>query len=93
MKNNQKEKLTSNKYIQQFLDNESKVSLKNNHKFAEFASSLSSKRKKSELSNSNNGGFTSKNPLISINLINVELTLFSLVASSGRLSRNPSGKS
>ena len=40
MKNNQKEKLFSNKYIQNFLKNESKVSLKNKYKFAEIASSL-----------------------------------------------------
>ncbi len=40
MKNNQKEKLFSNKFIQRFLDNESKVSLKNKYKFAEIASSL-----------------------------------------------------
>jgi len=38
--NNQKEKLFSNKFIQKFLDNESKVSLKNKYKFAEIASSL-----------------------------------------------------
>ena len=41
MKNNQKEKLFSNKYIQNFLKNESTVSLKNKYKFAEIASSLS----------------------------------------------------
>ena len=41
MENNQKEKLFLNKYIQKFLDNESKVSLKNKYKFAEIASSLS----------------------------------------------------
>ena len=40
MKNNQKEKLFSNKYIQNFLKNEPNVSLKNNYKFAEIASSL-----------------------------------------------------
>ena len=40
MKNNQKEKLFSNKFIQKFLDNESTVSLKNKYKFAEIASSL-----------------------------------------------------
>ena len=40
MKNNQKEKLFSNKFIQKILDNESKVSLKNNYKFTEVASSL-----------------------------------------------------
>ena len=40
MKNNQKEKLFSNKYIQNFLKNESTVSLKNKYKFAEIAFSL-----------------------------------------------------
>ena len=40
MKNNQKEKLFSNKYIQNFLKNESTLSLKNKNKFAEIASSL-----------------------------------------------------
>ena len=40
MTNNQKEKLFSNKFIQKFLDNESNVSLKNKHKFAEITSSL-----------------------------------------------------
>ncbi len=40
MKNNQKEKLFTNKLIQKILDNESKSSLKNNYKFAEIASSL-----------------------------------------------------
>ena len=40
MANNQKEKLFSNKFIQKFLDNESNVSLKNKHKFAEITSSL-----------------------------------------------------
>ena len=40
MKNNQKEKLFSNKYIQNFLKNEPNVSLKNNYKIAEIASSL-----------------------------------------------------
>ena len=40
MKNNQKEKLFSNKFIQKFLDKESKVFLKNEYKFAEIASSL-----------------------------------------------------
>jgi len=39
--NNQKEKLFSNKFIQKFLENESKVSLNNKYKFAEIASSLS----------------------------------------------------
>jgi len=38
--NNQKEKLFSNKFIQNFLKNESTVSLKNNYKFAEIAFSL-----------------------------------------------------
>ena len=38
--NNQKEKLFSNKFIQKFLDNESKVSLRNKYKFSEIASSL-----------------------------------------------------
>ena len=40
MKNNQKEKLFSNKYIQNFLKNESTLSLKHKYKFAEIASSL-----------------------------------------------------
>ena len=40
MTNNQKEKLFSNKFIQEFLDNQSTVSLKNEYKFAEIASSL-----------------------------------------------------
>ena len=40
MKNNQEEKLFSNKFIQEFLDNESEVSQKNKHKFAEIAPSL-----------------------------------------------------
>ena len=40
MTNNQKEKLFSNKFIQKFLDNESNVSLKSKHKFAEITSSL-----------------------------------------------------
>ena len=40
MKNNQKEKFFSNKYIQNFLKNQSRVSLKNKYKFAEIASSL-----------------------------------------------------
>ena len=40
MANNQKEKLFSNKFIQKFIDNDSEVSLKNNYKFAEIASSL-----------------------------------------------------
>jgi len=38
--NNQKEKLFSNKFIQKFLDNESKVFLKNKNKSTEIASSL-----------------------------------------------------
>jgi len=38
--NNQQEKLFSNKFIQNFLDNESTLSLKNKYKFAEIASSL-----------------------------------------------------
>ncbi len=40
MNNNQKEKLFSNKFIQEFLDNESTLSLKNNYKLIEIASSL-----------------------------------------------------
>ena len=40
MTNNQEEKLFSSKFIQKFLDNESTVNLKNNHKLAEIASSL-----------------------------------------------------
>ncbi len=40
MTNNQKEKIFSNKFIQNFLENESKVTLKNQYKFAEIASSL-----------------------------------------------------
>ena len=40
MTNNQKEKLFSNKFIQNFLDSESTVSLKNKYKFGEIASSL-----------------------------------------------------
>ncbi|MBO6971331.1 MAG: serine/threonine-protein phosphatase [Prochlorococcus marinus CUG1431] len=40
MQNNQKEKLFSNKFIQEFLDNESEESLNNKYKFAEIASSL-----------------------------------------------------
>ncbi len=40
MTNNQKEKLFSNKFIQKFLDNQPTLSLKNNYKFAEIASSL-----------------------------------------------------
>jgi len=38
--NNQKEKLSSNKFIQEFLDNESSLAFNNNYKFVEFASSL-----------------------------------------------------
>ena len=40
MKNNQKEKILSNKYIQNFLENQSTVTLKTKYKFAEIASSL-----------------------------------------------------
>ena len=40
MKNNQKEKLFSNKYVQNFLEKESNESLKDKYKFAEIASSL-----------------------------------------------------
>ena len=40
MNNNQKEKLFSNKFIQEFLDNESTLSLKDNYKVIEIASSL-----------------------------------------------------
>ena len=38
--NNQKEKIFSNKFIQNFLENESTLNLKNKYKFAEIASSL-----------------------------------------------------
>jgi len=38
--NNQKEKIFSNKFIQNFLENEPKVGLQNKYKFAEIASSL-----------------------------------------------------
>jgi sigma-B regulation protein RsbU (phosphoserine phosphatase) len=38
--NNQKEKIFSNKFIQNFLENESTLTLKNKYKFAEIASSL-----------------------------------------------------
>jgi len=38
--NNQKEKIFSNKYIQNFLENDPKVTLKNKYKFAEIAASL-----------------------------------------------------
>ena len=40
MTNNQNEKLFSNKFIQKFLENKSKVSLKNENKFSEISSSL-----------------------------------------------------
>ena len=40
MTNNQKEKIFSNKFIQNFLENDPKVFLKNKYKFAEIASSL-----------------------------------------------------
>ena len=40
MKNNQKDKLFSNKFIQKILENEFEVSLKKDYKFAELASSL-----------------------------------------------------
>ncbi len=40
MTNNQKEKIFSNKFIQKFLDNDPKVTLKDKYKFAEIASSL-----------------------------------------------------
>ena len=40
MTNNPKEKLFSNKFIQNFVENESSVTLKNKYKFAEIASSL-----------------------------------------------------
>ncbi len=40
MTNNQKEKIFSNKFIQNFLENDSTVTLKNKYKFAEIASSL-----------------------------------------------------
>ena len=40
MANNQKEKLFSNKFIQNILDNESTLSLTNKYKFSEIASSL-----------------------------------------------------
>jgi len=38
--NNQKEEIFSNKFIQNFLENDSKVTTKNKNKFAEIASSL-----------------------------------------------------
>ncbi len=40
MTNNQKEKIFSKKFIQNFLENDPKVTLKNKYKFAEIASSL-----------------------------------------------------
>ena len=40
MKNNHKEKLFSNKFIQEFLEIESNLSVKDKYKFAEIASSL-----------------------------------------------------
>ena len=40
MRNSQKEKIFSNKFIQNFLENESTETLKNKYKFAEIASSL-----------------------------------------------------
>ena len=40
MTNNQQEKLFSNKFIQNFLDDEPALSLQNKYKFAEIASSL-----------------------------------------------------
>ena len=40
MTNNQKEKIFSNKFIRNFLENESTVTVKNKYKFAEIASSL-----------------------------------------------------
>jgi len=40
LKNNLKEKIFSNKFIQNFLENQSKVTLENKYKFAEIASSL-----------------------------------------------------
>ena len=40
MTNNQKEKIFSNKFIQNFLENDSKSTLQNKYKFAEIASSL-----------------------------------------------------
>ncbi|WP_288250516.1 PP2C family protein-serine/threonine phosphatase [uncultured Prochlorococcus sp.] len=40
MTNNQKEKIFSNKFIQNFLENETTVTLKNKYKFVEIASSL-----------------------------------------------------
>ena len=40
MTNNQEEKIFSNKFIQNFLENDPKVTQKNKYKFAEIASSL-----------------------------------------------------
>ena len=40
MTNNQKDQIFSNKLIQNFLENESAITLKNKYKFAELASSL-----------------------------------------------------
>ena len=40
MTNNQKEKIFSNKFIKNFLENDPNVTLKNKYKFAEIASSL-----------------------------------------------------
>ncbi len=40
MTNNQKEKILTNKFIKNFLENDPKVTLKNKYKFAEIASSL-----------------------------------------------------
>ena len=40
MANNQKDKIFSSKFIQNFLENDPKVTLKNKYKFAEIASSL-----------------------------------------------------
>jgi len=40
LKNNQKEKIFSNKFIQNFLENQPTLTLKNKYKFAEIASSL-----------------------------------------------------
>ena len=40
MTNNQKEKLFSNKFIKNFLEDESRISFKDKYKFAEIASSL-----------------------------------------------------
>ena len=40
MTNNQKEKIFSNKFIQNFLENDPQVTPKNKYKFAEIASSL-----------------------------------------------------